>query len=458
MATTTTTTPALAGDYQQPYDLEAEAALLGSLLMDNNIFGEISELVRPQSFYDSRYLIIFETMRDLYDRRQPFDIIMLKDEIQKKHSLEKIGGAEMLVAVAESVATPANAPYYARIVREKYILRQIITVCTGLLRKASQAKVDSENLLNDAEQQILEIAFEKDKGASASITDVLKVVYDTIDKYREHKGLTGLSTGLTRLDEYIGGLQPSQFIIVAGRPGAGKSSFALKLMETIGLKENKPLVLYTLEVTAEQVIQNLVCMDSRVSSGQLRKGFISNEEHTRILHSCARYHETKIFIDDTSGLSVFDLRNRVRRLKTQHDIQLVMVDYLQLMRWEDADNREREIAYVSSSLKALAKELKIPIVAMAQLSRETERRDISKQHPKPRISDLRESGALEQDADVILLLYRDEMYNPDDENVRNRCEILIGKQRNGPSGIPVNVAFLKEYFRFDNASDEEHLT
>jgi replicative DNA helicase len=454
MAVTTTSVSTAGSDYQQPYDLEAESALLGSLLLDNNILGEVSEIVKPTGLYDTRHMIIFEAMLELYDRRQPFDIVMLKDEIQKKGHLEKIGGVEMIVALSEAVATPANAMYYARIIREKYILRQVISVCSDVLRKAAQSKVDSENLLNEAEQLILNIALEKERGEAYPIKNVLGTVYDQILQYMDRK-MTGLPTGLAKLDQTISGLLPSQFIIVAGRPGMGKSSFALRLMETIGLEMNKPMVLYTLEVTKEQVVQNLVCMGTHISSQKLRGGFISHEEQQRIIDFCSRYDQTKIFIDDTSNLSVFELRNRVRRLKKQHGIELVMVDYLQLMRWEDADNREREIAYVSSSLKALAKELKIPVVAMAQLSRETERRDVSKAHPKPRISDLRESGALEQDADVILLLYRDEVYTPTDEN-KNRCVISVGKQRNGPSGIDIDVAFLKEYFRFDNlALDEE---
>ncbi|MBI4713346.1 MAG: replicative DNA helicase [Planctomycetes bacterium] len=448
-------------DYQQPYDPEAETALLGALILNNEPLGDIAEIIKPRSFYDTRHHLIFETMLSLYDRRQPFDAVTLKDELLKKGYLDKIGGVEAIMALAESVPTTSNALYYANIIREKYVLREITNVCNEILRKASEGKSDSDRLLDEAERMILDIAQQKEMGESRDIKGILKIVSDQIDEFMKRKGgVTGLATGLTVLDRMIGGMQPSQFIIVAGRPSMGKSSFALLLLEQIGLVQQKPVALFTLEDTANQVVQRLICMHSRIKSTDLRGGFISEEEHSRILLACGAFNETKIFIDDTSGLSVFELRNRVRRLKSQHDIQLVIIDYLQLMRWEDASNREREIAYISSSIKGLAKELKIPIVALAQLSRETERRAtaLKVDTTEPRISDLRESGALEQDADVILLLHRN-IYRTKTEDESgeskedNTCKLIIGKQRNGPTG-PFKVAFLREYFRFDNLAGE----
>jgi replicative DNA helicase len=441
------------GDFQYPYDLNAESALLGSLILDNIQLGDVSELIKPGHFYHLPHRLVFETMVDLYDQRRAFDVVILKDELLKKGSLDKVGGIENIVSILESVPTASNAVFYAEIIREKYILRQLINISSNILQKSSRGEVESERLLEEVQKSIFELAQEKDKSEVISIKQIVKDVFRQIKDKAER--VTGLPTGLTRLDDLTGGLHPSQLIIVAGRPGSGKSSFALRLIDDIAVREKKPIVLYTLEVTAEQIIKNLLCSTARINSTKLRNGMLSEEERRHILDICGLLEDSPVFIDDTSGLSVFELKNRSRRMKSQHDIQLIIVDYLQLMRWEDAENREREIAYISSSLKGLAKELDIPVVAMAQLSREPERRPTSTKHPRPRISDLRESGAIEQDADVVLLLYRDEMYNPDDESTKNKCEINIGKQRNGPSGETLSVAFLKEFYRFEDLTQED---
>jgi len=441
------------GDFQYPYDLNAESALLGSLILDNNQLGDVSEIIKSGHFYHLPHKLIFETMVDLYDQRHSFDVVILKDELLKKGNLDKAGGIENIVSILESVPTASNAVFYAEIIREKYILRQLINLSNNILQRSSRGEIESERLLEEAQKNIFELAQEKDKSEVVSIKQIVKDVFNQIRDKAER--VTGLTTGLTRVDDLTGGLHPSQLIIVAGRPGSGKSSFALRLLDDIAVREKKPVVLFTLEVTAEQIIKNLLCSTARINSTKLRSGMLSEEERRHILDVCGELEDSPVFIDDTSGLSVFELRNRSRRLKSQHDIQLIIVDYLQLMRWEDAENREREIAYISSSLKGLAKELDIPVVAMAQLSREPERRPTSTKHPRPRLSDLRESGAIEQDADVVFLLYRDEMYHPDDENAKNKCEIAIGKQRNGPSGETVSVAFLKEFYRFEDLTQED---
>ncbi|MFH1230800.1 MAG: replicative DNA helicase [Planctomycetota bacterium] len=438
-------------DFQYPYDVNAESALLGALILDNSQLGEVAELIKTEYFYHIPHQLIFSVILELYDRREPFDSVIIKDELIKKGNLDKAGGIETIVAIFESVPTASNAIFYAQIIREKYILRRVINICNDILQKSSRGHIDSENLLEEAQKNIFQLAVERDKLQGISIKDIVKDVFNQIrDKGKQ---ITGLPFGLSKLDELTGGLHPSQFIVIAGRPGSGKSSFGLRLLEEIALKEKKPVVLYTLEVTAKQVVENLLCSTAKINSTKLRSGFLAEEERRHLLDICGFWGESPVYIDDTSGLSVFELRNRSRRLKSQYDIQLIMVDYLQLMRWENAENREREIAYISSSLKGLAKELNIPVVAMAQLSRESERREPKK--PVPRLSDLRESGAIEQDADVVLLLYRGELYDFDNEKVKNKCDIYIGKQRNGPSGMKITVSFLKEYYRFENYTGEE---
>ncbi|MEK7310039.1 MAG: replicative DNA helicase [Planctomycetota bacterium] len=443
------------GDFQYPYDLNAESALLGSLMIDNSQMGDVSERIKTDHFYHLPHKLIFETMMELYDQRHPLDIVTLKDELLKKGNLDKAGGYENIVSILESVPTASNAPYYAEIIREKYILRQLIIISYDMVQRSSRGEVESEKLLEDAQKRIFELSQEKDKSRVISIKQIIRNVHNQIRDKAER--VTGLTTGLTMLDDRTGGLHPSQLIIVAGRPGSGKSSFALRLLDDIAIRDKKPVALFTLEVTSEQIVKNLLCSTARINSTKLRSGMLSEEERRHILDVCGLLEDSPVFIDDTSGLSVFDLKNRSRRLKSQHDIKLIIVDYLQLMRWEHADNREREIAYISSSLKSLAKELDIPVVAMAQLSREAEKHEPTrnKKHPRPRLSDLRESGAIEQDADVVLLLYRDEMYNQDDPTVKNQCEINIGKQRNGPSGETVSVAFLKEFYRFEDLTQED---
>ena len=442
-------------DFQYPYDVNAESALLGALILDNSQLGEVAELIKTEYFYHIPHQLIFSVILELYDRRSPFDSVIIKDELIKKGNLDKAGGIETIVAIFESVPTASNAIFYAQIIREKYILRRVINICNDILQKSSRGRVDSENLLEEAQKNIFQLAEERDRSQGISIKDIVKDVFNQIrDKGKQ---ITGLPFGLSKLDEHTGGLHPAHFIVVAGRPGSGKSSFGLRLLEEVALKERKTVVLYTLEVTAKQVVENLLCSTAKINSTKLRSGFLAEEERRHLLDICGFWGESPVYIDDTSGLSVFELRNRSRRLKSQYDVQLIMVDYLQLMRWEDAENREREIAYISASLKGLAKELNIPVVAMAQLSRETERRIGAAKHPVPRLSDLRESGAIEQDADVVLLLYRDELYNPNDENNKNKCDILIGKQRNGPSGMKITVTFSKEFYRFDNYTGEEDI-
>jgi replicative DNA helicase len=442
-------------DFQPQYDLEAETGLLGSIILDDSIVASVHEVLDKEYFYNSNHQIIYAAMLKLYDERSPIDLVTLKSELEKRGDglFDKVGGLDYLTNLVESVSSTANSNYYAKLIREKYILRAIMLGCNEILRETSQSTADSEYLLDKAQHIIFEVAQKKEAIKMIHIKDILTETFEKhIMTVHDRKGrLSGLSTGLAELDDTLGGLRGGQLIVVAGRPGSGKSSFGLRLLEQTGLVEKKAAVIYTLEVTSQEVVTNLLCCHARVDSQKLRRGLISAEEIQELMLSAGQFEKSNIFIDDSTALTPFDLRSRARRLKADHDIQLILVDYLQLMMMKDADSREREIAQISYSLKSLAKELGIPVVAMAQLSRAPEHREAKQ--PKPRLSDLRESGAIEQDADVVLLLYRDELYNPNSEK-KNICEIIIAKQRNGPTNT-FEVQFQKEYTRFETLYKEE---
>lgn len=442
-------------EYPPRFDLEAETGLLGSILLDDSVIGEVYQILEKDHFYNTNHKILYEAMLNLYDERMPIDMVTLKNELEKKGSelFEKVGGLDYLTTLVESVSSPSNAAYYARLIREKYILRSITEGCYEILRDACQTTTESESLLDKAQQIIFEVAQKKESLKTIHIKDILKDTFEShIMTIHDRRGrLNGLPTGLTEVDDLLGGLQGGQFIVVAGRPGTGKSSFGLRLMEQVGLIEKKPLVMFTLEVTSQQVVQNLLCSHNRLDGQKLRRGFVTAEEIQQLLISAGEFEKTNILIDDSSALTPFDLRTRCRRLKADNDIQLIIVDYLQLMMIKDAEKREREIAAISFSLKSLAKELNVPVVAMAQLSRAPEQRDV--RQPKPRLSDLRESGAIEQDADIVILLYREELYNQSPEN-ENLCDIIVAKNRNGPTSN-IKVLFLKQFTRFENYHKED---
>jgi replicative DNA helicase len=455
MPTNTVTNSATGHEFQPQYDLEAETGLLGSIILDDSIVAGIHEVLDKEYFYNTNHQIIYDAMLKLYDERSPIDLVTLKSELEKRGDglFDKIGGLDYLTNLVESVSSTANSIYYAKLIREKYILRAVMLGCNEILRETAQSTADSEYLLDKAQRIIFEVAQKKEAIKMIHIKDILTETFEKhIMTVHDRKGrLSGLSTGIAELDDTLGGLRGGQLIVVAGRPGTGKSSFGLRLLEQTGLVEKKAAILYTLEVTSQEVVTNLLCCHARVNSQSLRKGLVSAEEIQELMLSAGQFEKADIFIDDSTALTPFDLRSRARRLKADHDIQLILVDYLQLMMMKDADSREREIAQISYSLKSLAKELNIPVVAMAQLSRSPEHRE--PKQPKPRLSDLRESGTIEQDADVVLLLYRDELYNPNSEK-KNICEINIAKQRNGPTNT-FEVQFQKEYTRFENLYKEE---
>lgn len=438
-----------------PQNLEAEIAVLGSMILDHTVGGEVLQILHPEDFYRNDHRQIFEALVELHDANQKIDLVILRDHLKKKAIFDEVGGLVKLTEVVEAVPTAANAVHYAKIVREKAVLRGIIKAGTEMVRSAYDGVgLSADTLLDDAERLIFEIAERRVTVGPVKIKDIMQEVWKRIECSRDREGrLTGLDTGFYELNDLTGGLQDSELILLAGRPSMGKTSFALNLAEhlAVGKDEPKSVVFFTLEMSKEQLIQNMVCSRARISSSKLRKGRVSAEERKELLRSGSALAEAPIWIDDSSALGLLEIRAKARRMKAQENIALVIVDYLQIMDPPKAENRQQEITAISRGLKSLARELAIPVLAISQLSRAPETRGGRESH-RPRLSDLRESGALEQDADVVLMLYRDEFYDPDSME-RGITELTVAKQRNGPAGLkPIRLIFEPEFIRFGNLS------
>jgi replicative DNA helicase len=435
-----------------PYSPEAETSLLGAMMSDNSVIGEILGVLDRDDFYRYNHRIIYEAIINLFDVRQPADLVTVKSELERVGKLEEAGGVEYLAGLLESIPNIANAPYYARVIREKAQLRNLIYTCSDIIKQATYSSQDAEALLDEAERRIFEAVKRKSSGQLLKMVDILSHAFRKITDIRDRKNrLMGLSTGFYQIDDIISGLQPSHFIVIAGRPSMGKTSMVIRLAEHVGMELNKPVLFFSLEMTGEQIAQIMLCSHCRISPHNLRRGIVSDEEFQRLLISAGRFHNAPIYIDDNSDLSILELRARSRRAKAENNVELIIIDYLQRLNSSDRriENRQQEIAMVSGNLKGLAKELQIPIVAVAQLNRAPESRD----DHQPRLADLRESGAIEQDADIVIMLNRDEVYNPDTER-RNICDVFIAKNRTGPVDR-FELAFLKEYMRFENLAYHE---
>lgn len=434
-----------------PQNIEAEMALLGSVLIDEQAVVLAIEKVSPEYFYKDAHKRIFQTIIELFNHNQAIDVVTLADALRKANCLEEIGGAAYLASLASLVPTAANVVYYAKIIKEKYILRSLINASTQIISECFEPVSDADGLLDRAESAIFEIATHKVESGFIPIKEIIKDSIETIDNlYQRKTHITGIPTGFIEFDVMTAGLQASDFIVIAGRPSMGKSAFIACLAEYVGMVEKKPLAIFSLEMAKEQLVQRMLCSHARVDAHKVRTGFLSQSDWPRLTNAAGRLSEAPIFIDDTAGISILELRAKARRLKSSHDIQLVIVDYLQLMQGpENVENRQQEISEISRSMKALARELNIPVIAVSQLSRAVEARV----GHRPQLSDLRESGAIEQDADVVVLLLREEYYNPTEEN-RGIAEVNIAKQRNGPVGT-IRLAFIKEYARFENLAREE---
>jgi replicative DNA helicase len=435
-----------------PQNIEAEMAVLGSMLIDENAIVYAMEILDKDCFYKDSHKKIFEVILNLYNANKAVDIITVSDELKRLDLLDEVGGISALTEMVNSVPTSANVAHYARIVKEKFILRSLINSATqiiGLCYNSSEENVNE--ILDKAETLIFEISQNKKEEKPISLKELVKESIDTIDKlYQKKSYVTGIPTGFIDLDKRTSGFQPSDFIVIAGRPSMGKSSFAISIAEHVGVVEKIPVVFFSLEMSKEQLVQRMLCSHARVDAHKVRTGYLSSSDWPKLTAAAGKLYEAPIFIEDTPAISIMELRAKARRLKLQHNIGLIIVDYLQLMRSNTkAENRQQEISEISRSLKALARELHIPVVAISQLSRAVEARA----DHRPQLSDLRESGAIEQDADLVILLLREEYYNPTEEN-EGIAEVIIAKQRNGPVGS-IKLAFIKEYTRFENLTLQE---
>jgi len=433
-----------------PQNLEAEQAVLGGVLIDPAAMHKVAELLTPVHFYREGHSLIFEGMLDLYEDGEPIDVVTLTECLKKKQQLEKVGGATYLSALAGAVITAANVSHYARIVHEKALLRSVIEKGTEIAARAYDFTEDVERLLDEVEQSIFQISGSRIKPSFFDLNRIIKENIKTLESaYQRKEVVTGVPSGFKDLDKITAGFQPGDLIIIAGRPSMGKTALALDVCRYAAVSANIPVAIFSLEMSKEQLGLRMLCSEARVDSGSARTGFLEEGDFMRLIEAASVLSEAPIYIDDTPALNVLEVRAKARRLMLDKGVGLVAVDYLQLMRGrQNVDRREQEISEISQGLKALAKELSIPVIALSQLNRKVEER-----HDKrPLLSDLRESGAIEQDADVIAFIYRDEVYNKSDDNPnRGIAEVIVGKQRNGPTGN-VNLAFLNKFTRFENLS------
>ena len=434
-----------------PQNVEAEQAVLGAMLLSHDAVIVAMEKLQSQDFYRDVHRIIFEAMEHLHRENKEIDVITLPDELKRMKKLDDVGGLEYVLNLPNLVGSAANIEYYANIVAEKALARNLISTCTELTTEAYDGQKETEALLDDAERRILQLSDTKNRGDFASVGAVVEVTLDKITKLYENKaGLTGLPTGFRDLDRMTSGLQPSDLILVAARPSMGKTAFTLNIAQNVGVRQHKTVAFFSLEMSQEQLVQRLLCQIAHIDSQKLRTGQLnSDEEWTRLTDACDKLYESPIYIDDTPGISVAEMRSKARRLKSEHGRDLIIVDYLQLMQGRNAESRQQEISEISRSLKALARELKVPLIALSQLSRSVE----SRQDKRPMLSDLRESGALEQDADIVSFLYREDYYDKETEN-QHITEVILAKHRNGPVGS-VKLYFKNEFTLFLNL-DTQH--
>ena len=430
-----------------PQNLEAEESVLGGILLDPDALDRIIEVMSASDFYRDAHRTIFETMLALSERGEPIDLITLSDALKARGQLPQVGGATFLAELGDKVPSAANVAHYARIVRDKAVLRSLIRVSGEIVGRCYDSQDDIEQFLDEAERLIYDVSEQRIRPAFFKVGDMIMDTIKTVEQLYERKEMvTGVPTGFLDLDQKTAGLQPADLVIIASRPSMGKTAFALNIAQYVALQTNATVGVFSLEMAKEQLVMRLLCAEARVDNAKVRAGYLAERDFPRLAMAAGRLAEAPIFIDDTPGLNVLELRAKARRLKREHDLGVVIVDYLQLMRGLDQkqENRVQELAEISRGLKALAKELQVPVVALSQLNRQVETRG----DKRPIMSDIRESGSIEQDADVILFLYRDEMYHADSAD-EGTAEIIIGKQRNGPIGT-VRLAFRSEYTRFEN--------
>ena len=440
-----------------PHSVEAEQAVLGGLMLDNRRFDEVSEIISAADFYRQDHRLIFGAVERLASESEPLDVVTLAEDLDKEGLNDQVGGLAYLGQLAKNTPSVANISAYAQIIRERSTLRQLISVSSDIADTAFNPKgMQSSEVLDEAERKIFSIAESRPKtGGPEGVNALLAKAIDRIDTLFNSEGsITGLSTGFTDLDNMTSGLQPSDLIIVAGRPSMGKTTFAMNLVENAVMRSEKAVLVFSLEMPGDSLIMRMLSSLGRIDQTKVRSGRLDDEDWPRLTSAVNMLNDRKLFIDDTAGLSPMEMRARARRVVREHgDLGLIMIDYLQLMRIGGAssENRTNEISEISRSLKALAKEFNVPVVALSQLNRSLEQRP----NKRPVMSDLRESGAIEQDADVIAFVYRDEVYNKDNPDNKGLAELIIGKQRNGPIGT-VHMAFIGKYTRFEDLAPDSY--
>ena len=433
-----------------PHNLDAERAVLGAVLLEGReALPRVVEVLRPSDFYTEAHRSIYQSMLTLFDHGEPVDLLTLQEDLRRTDQLSLVGGPASLALLVEQGSVAAYLASYTVIVRDMAVLRELIQTATHIIGQAFEAKEDVQALVDDAERRIFGLAERRLEGSAIHVKNILNDTFKYIERlYERQEHVTGVPTGLTKLDEMTAGLQPSDLILIAGRPSMGKTAFALSIAQHVGIKLHMKVLVLSLEMSSQQLVQRMLSSEGRVDSLAVRTGRLQAQDWHRLTSAAGRLSEAPIFIDDSPGLSVLEVRAKARRMKAEHGLDVIVIDYLQLMRGRaNLDNRQQEISEISRSLKALAKELNVPVVALSQLSRAIETRGDN----SPRLSDLRESGALEQDADVIMFLHRPSFYSKDamEEEARKTAEVHIGKQRNGPTG-KIEVAFLSQYARFEN--------
>jgi replicative DNA helicase len=431
-----------------PHSIEAEQALLASLILDEKVAMDLIDKLDEDFFYEKSHCIIFKTIKDIIGTNKKCDLITITDKLKSENNIQNIGGTEYLMSILDIFPSSAYAEEYFNIVKNKYILRCLISAATKIIEYTHNYTGDIENLIDHAESIIFEVGKDLSEGKAYSMKQLVKENITLFQKIHEHQGrVTGIPSGFTDLDNLTSGFQKSDLTIIASRPSMGKTALACNMAQNIAIDLKIPVGIFSLEMSKEQIVQRMLCSEGKINLLNMRKGFIQEKDLGQLIQAASILENAPIFIDDTPGLSIIDLKAKARRLKAKENIQLIIIDYLQLMRSKKGyDNRQQEISEISAGLKGLAKELSIPVIALSQLSRYAERRD----DKRPQLADLRESGAIEQDADIVLLIYREEFYHPSEQN-NGKAEIIIAKQRNGPTDTII-FSFLKECIRFENFS------
>lgn len=436
-----------------PHSIEAEQSVVGAMLMDKDAVVAASEIISGEDFYQTAYGVVFDSMVELFNEGKPVDLITLQERLKEKDVPEEIASLQFVKELVNVVPTSANVKYYAEIVADKSVMRKLIKLNDAIANSCYAGKEPLETILETTEKSVFELLQKRNTGDYVPIKDVVLSALDRIERASKNKGaVTGIPTGFIDLDYKLSGLQPSDLVLIAARPSMGKTAFVLNIAQYVAFKKEKGVAVFSLEMSKEQLVNRLFALESQVDSQAIRTGNLKDSDWEKLIEGAGIIGRSNLIIDDTSSISVSELRSKCRKYKLEHDIQLIIIDYLQLMSGSvgrRSESRQQEVSEISRSLKALARELNVPVVALSQLSRALE----SRPDKRPMLSDLRESGAIEQDADVVMFIYRDEYYNKDSD-FKKQAEIIIAKQRNGPVGT-VHLAWLADYTKFANLSRQE---